>query len=164
MRDLIDARIGQVSDDAVEGVVGDCFGSGLLHPRIERRAKRLSFVLDREVDERCGSTKGRGTRAGLEVVSASGPAERHVEVGVNIDATRHHVFARRIENARGVLLRQVHADGMNLSIHDCDVGSVSIGRGNNSSVLDKSIKGHEVSGKAGNRRFYAMLPKFPAYH
>src|SRR5204862_2991635 len=91
-------------------------------------------------------------------------AERHVEVGVNIDATRHHVFARRIENARGVLLRQVHADGMNLSIHDCDVGSVSIGRGNNSSVLDKSIKGHEGSGKAGNRRFYAMLPKFPAYH
>jgi len=81
-------------DDAVEGVVGDGFVVGFLHPGVEGLAERLAFVLDGEIDERGGAAKGGGNGAGLEIVGAGGAAEGHVQMGVDIDAAGNDEASR----------------------------------------------------------------------
>ena len=83
---FIELRGAEVGDDAVKGVVGDGFVMGFFHPGIEGLAQSLAFILDSEIDERGRAAKGRGDCAGLEIVGAGGAAERHVEMGVNVDA------------------------------------------------------------------------------
>ena len=56
-------------------------------------AQGLALVLDGEVNQRGGSTEGRGSRSGFKIVGASGTAKGHIQMGVDIDTARENVLA-----------------------------------------------------------------------
>jgi hypothetical protein len=54
---------------------------------------RLAAILDREVDDAGGTAKRGSDRPRLEIVGGRRAAERHVEVGVDVDAAGDDVLA-----------------------------------------------------------------------
>jgi len=113
-----------------------------LHPGIKGCAQRLPFILDSEINQRCGATKGRCARAGLKIIGAGGTAKRHVEMCVHIDPARHDILIFCINHARRVFTRQVLADGRNLAAADGNVSRVGISGRDHCAVYDEGIKGH----------------------
>src|SRR5258707_1277265 len=98
---LFELRGAEIGDDAVEGVVGDGFVVGFLHPGIESMAERLAFVLNGEVDEGSGAAESGGDGAGLEIVGAGSTAKGHVKVGVDVDAAGGHQAPRGVHLKTG---------------------------------------------------------------
>ena len=94
---------------------------GPLHPAVEGGIEALAEVLDREVDEGRGAAVGGGDGAGLEVVGRRRPAERHVEVGVHVDAARHHQHAGGVDHGVGGQV-QALADQGDHALVDVEVG------------------------------------------
>ena len=129
--------IGELGDDHVEAVVDRGLAFGLLHPRFPRVMQRLAFVLDGEVDDRRGAAEGRGDGAGLEVVGRGRAAERHVHVGVHVDAAGQDVLALGVDDAIG-RHRQGRADGRDLVAFDEDVADILISRRDDGAVLDEN--------------------------
>jgi len=86
----------------------------------------LAFVLDGEVDERGGASESGGDGAGLEVVGAGGAAERHVEMGVDVDAARDDQAAGGVLNARGVLGGSWRRCGNLVSVDSTSARQVSV--------------------------------------
>src|SRR5260370_6238691 len=142
---FFELRAAEVGDDAVEGVVGDRFGLGFLHPGVESLAQGLSFVLDGEIDERGGAAKGCGDGAGFEIVRAGGAAEGHVEVGVHVDAAGEHEVIGGVDDAAGVFDRKPCADGGDLVANNADVGGASISRGDDRAVTNYRVQAHRLS-------------------
>ena len=101
--------------------------------------QRLAAVLDREVDDRRRAAERRGARAGLEVVGRGRAAERHVHVGVDVDAAGQHVLAGGVDHLVDVGGGDVerHADDGDLLVLDQHVARVLIDRGDNRAVLDQ---------------------------
>ena len=83
--------VAEVGDDHVEAVVDDGAPFGLLPPGVQRVAHARAARLDGEIDDGGGAAESRGARAGFEIVGRSGAAERHVEMGVRVDAAGDHV-------------------------------------------------------------------------
>src|SRR5207244_595571 len=126
---FLELRGAEVGDDAVEGVVGDGLVVGFFHPGVEGLAQRLAFVLDGEVDERGGATKGRGDCAGLEVVGAGSASKGHVEVRVDVNAAGDQQQAGSVDNAAGVFYGKLRGNGANAIPADADVGTIRVGCG-----------------------------------
>src|SRR5207253_3343693 len=112
---------------------------------VERSSQRLAPVLNSEINQRRSAAECGRARAGLEVVSAGSSAERHVEMRVDVNSSRHHVLALGIEHSRCIFLWQALADGVNLAVDNCYVRHVSVSRGDDASVLNETIKCHLVS-------------------
>ena len=93
--------VGELGDDHVEAVVDGRLARGFLRPRFEGVVQRLASVLDREVDDRRGAAERRGDGAGFEVVGRGRAAERHVHVGVDVDAAGQHVLALGVDHPIG---------------------------------------------------------------
>src|SRR5207247_11015329 len=91
---FLQLRIAQLSNNAMKCIIADCFLRRLLHPRIKSRSQKLSFVLDSEINQRCRSAKCRRSRASLEVVGAGSAADRHVQMGMDMNAARTDMLAR----------------------------------------------------------------------
>ncbi len=89
------------ADDLVEAVVDRAVAGGLLVPRGECVVDAAAGVLHGEVDDRGDAAPRRGGRAGLERVGRLGAAERHLHVGVDVDAAGHDVLAGRVDRAVG---------------------------------------------------------------
>ena len=132
----------KIGDDAMKRVIANRFAGGFLHPGIESRSQRLTFVLDGEIDQRCRPAESCGARAGFEIIRARSPAERHVKMGMHVDSAGKHILARRIDNLPRILSRQALADGGNLSIADRDVACVSVGCSGYATVNDDGVKAH----------------------
>jgi hypothetical protein len=92
------------------------------------------FVLDREVDDRGGAAEGGGDRPGGEVVGRVGPAERHVEVRVHVDAAGQHVLSGGIDRLVGVNVGERRSDDRDLFVLDQHVSLVLIDRSDNRAV------------------------------
>ena len=85
----------------MERVVDGAVAVGLLVPRAERVLHAAAGVLHGEVDDRRDAAPRRGAGAGLERVGRLGAAERHLHVGVHVDAARHDVLAGGVDRAVG---------------------------------------------------------------
>ena len=92
--DLVHDAVGQVGDRDVEAVVHRRLAVRLGVPDIERLAQGRALGLDGEIDVHGGAAEGRGLMAGEEVVGGDGAAERHVQVGVDVDAAGDHIACR----------------------------------------------------------------------
>ena len=93
---LVDA-----TDDLVERVVDRALTGGLVVPRTERILHAAARVLHGEVDDRRDAAPRRGAGAGLERVGRLGATERHLHVGVHVDAAGHDVLAGGVDRAIG---------------------------------------------------------------
>jgi hypothetical protein len=89
---IFEAAGAQIGDDHVQAVIDTCLTFGLFPPGVEGVAHAGAAGLNGEIDDAGGAAKGprRGyrfrNRPALVV-----PAERHVEVGVAIDAAGEDV-------------------------------------------------------------------------
>ena len=128
--------IGQLGDDHVEAVVDDRLAFRLLRPRFQRVMQRLAAILDGEIDDRGGAAEGRRDRAALEVVGRRRPAERHVQMRVDVDAAGQDVLVRRVDDRVGVDIER-RADDGNLLVLDEHVAPVLIRGGDDRAVLDQ---------------------------
>ena len=99
--------------------------------------QRLAPVLNREVDDRRRAAERRGDRAGLEIVGRGRAAERHVHVGVHVDAAGQDELALGVDDPIG-RHRQGRADGGDLLALDEDVADVLISGGDDRAVLDQN--------------------------
>src|SRR5256885_1882887 len=139
---FLELRGAKIGDDAVEGVVGDGFVVGFLHPGVESLPEGLAFVLDGEVDERGGAAEGGGDCARLEIIGAGGAAEGHVQVRVDIDPAGDDQAAGGVSDEGGIFRGELRGDGGDFVAVDAHIGDASIRRGNHRAVADYSVKTH----------------------
>ena len=98
---LLQRGVVDVGDDHVEAVVDGAVAVRLLVPLVQRGQQRGALGLDREVHDRGGAAPGRGPGAGLEGVHREGAAERHLHVGVHVDAAGQDVQPGGVDNLAG---------------------------------------------------------------
>jgi hypothetical protein len=136
---LAEPGVLELGQDHVEAVVDHCPAIGPLPPVVQRMPHRLAAVLDGEIDDAGGAAEGSGHGARLEVVGRGGATERHVQVGVNVDAARHDVLPRGVDRAVGLepVRRQVLANGPDDSILAVHIGDVVVRRRNHPSVRNQ---------------------------
>ena len=134
--------VGQVGNDAMEGVVDGGFALGFLSPGVEGRAQGLALVLDGEVDERGGAAEGGGDGAGLEIVRAGGAAEGHIDMGVDVDAAGNDHQALSGQRLASGFAREFSGDGRDAAVNDADVGDVGVGGGDDGAALDECVEVH----------------------
>ena len=123
-------------------IIANRFARRFLHPGIEGRPQRLTFVLDGEIDQSRCSAKSRGARPGFEIIRARGPAEGHIEVGMHVDSAGKNILTRRIDNFPRILARQALSDSGNFSSVDRDVARVSVRCRDDATVNDDGVKAH----------------------
>ncbi len=87
-----------VGDAHVVGIVGNGV-PGPFVPIGHGLHQRLIAIRDAEVDNHRRAARKRRLGAALVVVGGIGPHERHIEMGVRIDAARHDEAVRRVERA-----------------------------------------------------------------
>ena len=102
-RHLFERSLVDVADDHVEAVVDGTVPVRLCHPIVEAVPNRLTLDLHGEVDDRGGTTVGRGPGARLEVVRHVGAAEGKLEVGVDVDCAGDHQLAGGVDDPVGPL-------------------------------------------------------------
>jgi hypothetical protein len=98
--------------------------------------------LDSEIDQRGGASEGGGDGAGLEVVSAGGATEGHVEVGVDVDAAGDDEKASGVDHLADVRDGELSGDGRDLVAADADVGDVGVRGGDDGAVANDGVKTH----------------------
>src|SRR5262249_52303419 len=99
-----------------------------------RLLQRAADVLDDEVDDARRPARGRRRGAGVVVVAAPRPAERHREVGVVVDQPRHHEAAGGVDL---LVALQAGAHGDDGLAVDQDVGVELVGRGDDPATADE---------------------------
>jgi len=121
----------------VQPVIDAGFALRFLGPGVERVAHVRAASLNREIDDRSGAADRGGARAGFEIVARSGAAERHVEMGVGVNAAGKQEHARSVE-------RFVSCSGQNTGAYfldgfafDEDVGLPGLASGDHRPVLDE---------------------------
>ena len=98
--------IGELRDDHVEAVVDGRLSFRFLHPCFPRMVKRLTLVLDGEIDDTRRSAVCGGNRPRFEVVRGCGAAKRHVQMCVDVDAAGKDILPLRVDDAVGVHLQR----------------------------------------------------------
>jgi hypothetical protein len=126
-------------------VIGYCLTGRLAHPSVESLTQWLTFVLDREINQRGCAAKCRGTCAGFEVIRARRASERHVQMGVHVDAARQQQLSRRVQDTRCIFRWQVFTDCRNFAIDDGNICQIRIGRRHHSSIPNDCIEAHGTS-------------------
>src|SRR5205807_5429404 len=132
----------EIGDDAVEGVVGDSFVVGFLHPGVESLAERLTFVLDGEIDQRGGAAESSGDGASLEIVGAGSAAEGHVEMRVDVDAAGNDEAAGGFSDVLSIFCGKLSGDGSNLVARDAHVGEGRVCGSHDRAVANYGVKAH----------------------
>ena len=99
MRDLVEHIRARVGDRHVKTVIdaGLALGQGV--PGVEGLPKRTVLGLDHEVDVRRGPAEGRGDMPCAEVVGRRDVVQRHVEVGVHVDAPGQQIASGGVDDA-----------------------------------------------------------------
>ena len=126
----------------MKGVIAHRFVGRFLHPGIESGSQRLTFVLDRKVDQRSRAAERGRARASFKVICARRSSERHVEMRMHVDSTGENILSRRINNSFRIFARQTLADRGDLSIADCNVSGEGVSRIGNAPVSDDGVKAH----------------------
>ena len=98
-----------VADDLVEAVIDRAVAGRLVVPGRDLVDYLLPVGLHHEVDDRGRAAPGGRAGAGLERVGGERATERHLHVGVGVDAARDHVLAGRIDDV-AVGRRSAEAD------------------------------------------------------
>ena len=129
---LVEHLLAPPGDRHVEGVV-TIGARRLVVPHLDGVEQRLAGRRQREIDHHGGAAGDCGAGAALEIIGRIGAHERHFEVGVRIDAARHHVATRRVDLVVGMHLT---ADGDDLVMLDENIGLPSAVGGDDGSVSD----------------------------
>ena len=116
--------------------VDHLFADSLGAPLVERLGKRRALRLDDEVDVGRRSAERSGGLAGLDVVDRGRAAERHVQVGVRVDAAREDVRPGGIDHLVGRLVERLPDQGHGLVL-DVEVGDVVVGGRDDAAALDQ---------------------------
>ncbi len=133
---IFEAASAEIGDDHVQAVIDAGLAFGLFPPGVEGIAHAGAAGLDGEIDDAGGAAEGRGAGAGFEIVGAGGAAERHVEVGVAIDAAGEDVHAGGVDDFGGAVFRDARADFLDEFAFDEDVGGDCVGGGDDGAVAD----------------------------
>ena len=133
--------VGEIGDRDVEAVVDQCLAVRLRVPSLEGLRERLALSLDAEVHVAGRAAAGRRPLAGLEVVDRDRAAERHVEMGVRVDAARQDVLPARVDRPFGRDV-EVGADERDALALDEDVGDEVVGGGDDAPSADQD--GHRL--------------------
>jgi len=137
-------RVGEIGDDAVKRIVGDCPAGSFLHPGVERGPQCLAFVLNGKIDKARGAPEGRGARSSFEIIRAGGASERHIEVGMHVDAAGKNKSSRSVDNRARIFARQAVPEGVDLAFCDGDIAGECVGRGDHTSVCDDGVEAHDA--------------------
>lgn len=141
-----------VCEDHVEGVVDGAVAVGLGVPGVEPFAQGLAHALDGEVDDGGRAAPGGGAGAGLEGVGGVRSAERHLHVGVPVDAARDDVLARRVDPPVGAPalggVGSVGGERDDTAALDEHVGVDLVGRGDDQATVDDGAT-HGISSTRG---------------
>lgn len=144
-----------VREDHVEGVVDGAVAVGLGVPGVEPFAQGLAHALDGEVDDGGRAAPGGGAGAGLEGVGGVRSAERHLHVGVAVDAARDDVLARRVDPPVGAPalggVGSVGGERDDTAALDEHVGVDLVGRGDDQATVDDGAT-HGISSTRGAPR------------
>ncbi len=111
-------------------------GHGVLRALVpigEGLHQRLIAVGNAKIDDHRGAAGQRGLCAALVIVCRIRAHERHVEMGVRVDAARHDEAARRVERAVALQAIADRLDGFAFHQH---VGLVGAVRGDDRSAFD----------------------------
>jgi hypothetical protein len=91
----------EVGHREVEADVDQRLAVHLAVPELERLTEPLALALDAEVDMAGRAAERRRDVTRLEVVRGNRAPERHVQVGMRIDAAGKHVFPGRVDRPIG---------------------------------------------------------------
>src|SRR5882724_6395499 len=115
-------------------IVTDRFAGSFLHPGVESRSQGLAFVLDRKINQSRSPTESCRPSTGLKIIRARGSAERHVEMGMNVNAARKHKLSRGIDNLSSILARKTLSDCSDLALANSNVARIRV-RGRNYTAI-----------------------------
>ena len=115
----------------------------------QRFGKGRAGRLHAEVDQRRRAAERSRHGPGREVVARDGAAERHLEVRVRVDRTRHDDHSGGVDDLVGLDVERVAHEGDRLAL-DVDVTPVVVGGGDDTAALDQHGHGSApfVSGTA----------------
>ena len=133
---LLQRALVDVGHDHVEAVVDRAVALGLGVPGVQALAQGGAHRLDGEVDDRRGAAPRRGPGAGLEVVGRDRAAERHLHVGVAVDAAGDDVLAGGVDDRVG-RPALAGAQGDDLLVLDQHVDRELVGRGDDEPARDE---------------------------
>jgi hypothetical protein len=110
-------------------------------PGVQRPLQRRALALYREVHDRRRAAPGGRPGAGLEIVGGERAAERHLKVGVHVDAARQDVPAGRVQRpvgrgGQGAGVRGIEERGDGLAV-DEHVGCDGPGGSDNRATADE---------------------------
>jgi hypothetical protein len=105
-------------------------------PGIERLTEALARLLHAEVHDRADAAERARDRALVEVVGGDGAAERGIHVGVDVDAGRHDVFSRGVDDAVCLNVERFADERHPLAV-DEHVSGVVVGCRDNPAALDQ---------------------------
>ncbi len=108
----------------VKAVVDHGLGSPAA-PDGQRFQRRLAALGSDEIDERRGAAGRGGSAAGVEIVGHDGAHHRQLQMGVRIDAARHHETAAGVDHLRAGLQIQAGADGGDHAVAAQQVGALT---------------------------------------
>ena len=137
---VFEARIGQIGHDHVQTVVDARLALGLLPPCVERRAHLRTARLNSKVHDRRRPANRRCPRPSLKIVCRVGPAERHIEMRVRIDAAGQQQQPRRVHNGCRRIRRNVGAHVFNHAPVDQHIGTNRGIRAHDVSVLNQGLR------------------------
>ena len=118
----------------MERIVGGRELAALL-PGVDRIHQRLPALGNDEIDEHRRAARQRRARPAVVIVGGTGAHERHVEVGVRIDAAGHDETALGVDHLVAVEAGADRFDRLALNQHIGDIGTVS---GDDGSAFDQS--------------------------
>ena len=103
-----------IGDGHVKSVVDACFRLRAFEPGVVSILERLLAIRNREVDHGGDAAASRRPGAGQPGVAGDGAAEWQFQVDVNVQSTRHEVFAGGVDDLGPVGVRgQSGSDGGN---------------------------------------------------
>ncbi len=102
----------------------------------------MPFVLNSKVDQGSGAAEGGGARASFKIIGAGGAAERHIQVSVDVNASRKNILAGSVDQSLGILPGQGAAEGDHSPVFNRNIGLAGVGCRDHIAVGNDGVEPH----------------------